>query len=208
MNPDQRRRSNAIAAESKARTRLLEATIDLLKTGGPEVATSRAIATAADENLASITYYFGSKSALLSEAMTSTARRLIQPVVDEFADKEKDSIAKLMAAAQALYEILRDNADLLGPYLHSLAAAPNNDIVGVEVRTLHRDLSAILETEMESQQQQGQLPEWIKPQPMAQLIVALVDGVAVSTAIDPTLTQPAAIGAQFAQLLLAARTTG
>ncbi len=36
---------------------------------------------------------------------------------------------------------------------------------------------------------------------MAQLIVALVNGVAVSIAIDPAETQSEAVGSQFTQLL-------
>ena len=43
-------------------------------------------------NYASITYYFGSKRDLVDEAMVTAARRLIQPVVAEFADDGRDSI--------------------------------------------------------------------------------------------------------------------
>lgn len=208
MISGQQRRSAETTTDAEPRGRLLEATIDLLNAGGPEVATSRAIATKAGENLASITYYFGSKQELISRAMASTARRLIQPVVDEFADESKDSVAKLLAAVHKLYRILDDNDELLAPYLHSLAAAPTNETVATEVRSLHRELAAILATEIASQQSEGLLPEWIRPHPMAQLIVALVNGVAVSIAIDPTHTEPAAIGTQFTQLLLAARSPG
>jgi len=41
---------------------------------------------------------------------------------------------------------------------------------------------------------------------MAQLIVALVDGIAISRAIDGDLADPAGIAEQFTQLLLHART--
>lgn len=41
-----------------ARDRLIAATARLISTGGPQAATSRAIADAAGENLAAITYYF------------------------------------------------------------------------------------------------------------------------------------------------------
>ena len=206
MISDQQRRSSQATTEPKTRTRLLDATISILNAGGPEAATSRAITEAAGENLASITYYFGSKSELVSQAMTSTARRLIQPVVDEFADESKDSVAKLLAAIQRLYQILDSNTDLLGPYLHSIAAAPTNDTVAAELRSLHRELTAILAAEIETQLSNGQLPHWIQPNPMAQLIVALVNGVAASVAIDPTQSDATAIGSQFAQLLLTART--
>jgi AcrR family transcriptional regulator len=205
MNSGQQRRAKGSTVDAQVQARLLNATIDLLTAGGTEAATSRAIARAAGENLASITYYFGSKRELLSQAMTATSRRLIQPVVDEFADDTKDSVAKLLAAVQQLYQILNDNQGLLGPYLHSLAAAPTNDTVATEIRSLHRELAEVLATEIASQLSEGQLPDWIEPHAMAKVIVALVNGVAVSIAIDPTQTDPATVGTQFARLLLAAR---
>ncbi len=205
MKSGQQRRSVGTKTDANARTKLLVATIDLVSAGGPEAATSRAIAEAAGENLASITYYFGSKNELVSQAMVRTARQLIQPVVDEFADENRDGVATLLAAVQRLYQILDDNEKLLGPYLHCIAAVPTNETVATEVRSLHRELAAILAKEMVGQQSEGHLPDWVRPRAMAQLIVALVNGVAISVAIDPTQTEPTDVGAQFTQLLLAAR---
>jgi len=120
MNDGQeQRRAKGTAVRSDVRTRLLDATISVLDTAGPEAATSRAIADAAGENLASITYYFGSKRELVNEAMITATRRLIQPVVVEFADDGRDSIAKLLSAVQQLYRILDAHGTLLGPYVQS-----------------------------------------------------------------------------------------
>ena len=52
----------------------------------------------------------------------------------------------------------------------------------------------------------GTLPSWAKPEPMDQLIIALVDGVALSVATDPEETDAPAIVAEFTQLLVVART--
>jgi len=73
------RRSATDAANPGVRRRLLDATVELVGTGGPQTATSRGIASAAGENLAAITYYFGSKEELLAEAMAATARQLTSP---------------------------------------------------------------------------------------------------------------------------------
>lgn len=205
MTPGQQRRAAPESKTSKARGRLLDATIELLQVGGPESATSRAIASAAGENLGAITYYFGSKNDLVSEAMAATARRLIQPVVDQLTDDATDGTSKLLSAVQKLYSILDHNEHLLRPYLHALAAAPTNESVAVEVVSLHQELTATLVVEMTSQKKQDLLPMWVQPEPMAQLILALVNGVAVNTTIDPAGTEPAAIGAQFTQLLLHVR---
>lgn len=206
MNHGQvQRRAKGAEAGSNVRTRLLDATISILDTAGPEAATSRAIADAAGENLASITYYFGSKRELVDAAMVTATRRLIQPVVAEFAHDGRDSITKLLSAVQQLYRILDAHETLLGPYVHSLAAATTNDAIATEVRSLHRELASVLAAEISAQQHQGLLPNWVESDSMAQLIVSLVNGVALSIAIDPDETQPTAVGSQFAQLLLAVR---
>ena len=201
----EQRRVKGPVEGSGVRARLLDATIRLLDTAGPEAATSWAIADAAGQNLASITYYFGSKRNLVDEAMVTAARRLIQPVVAEFADDGRDGITKLLGAVQQLYRILDEHASLLGPYIHSLAAAATNEAIATEVRSLHRELSSVLAAEIVAQQQHGLLPDWVQADSMAQLIVSLVNGVAVSIAIDPDGTQPTAVGSQFTQLLLAVR---
>ena len=201
----EQRRAKGSAQPSDVPARLLDATISVLDAAGPESATSRTIADVADENLASITYYFGSKRQLVHEAMVIAARRLIQPVVAEFAHDERDSITKLSRAVQQLYRILDAHRSLLGPYVHSLAAATTNDAIATDVRSLHRELRSVLAAEISIQQHQGLLPNWVEPDSMAHLIVSLVNGVAVSLAIDPEEAQPTALGSQFAQLLLAVR---
>lgn len=201
----QQRRSKGSTAPSDVHARLLDATIRVLGTAGPGAATSRAIADAAGENLAAITYYFGSKAELVDQAMLTAARRLIRPVVAEFADDGRDSITKLLGAVQQLYRVLDENENLLGPYIHSLAAAPTNEAIATEVRSLHSELASMLAAEIATQQSEGLLPDWVQASSIAQLIVSLVNGVAVSVAIDPDEIQPVAVGSQFTQLLLAVR---
>jgi AcrR family transcriptional regulator len=203
MNSRQRRASSATTAA--ARSRLLDAATGLLQTGGPDAATSRAIADAARENLGAITYYFGSKVQLVGEAMVSNARSLMEPVTRELTRDDVDHVTKMLIAVRMLNEILSDNRDQLPGYLHSLAATHTNDVVRDAIRALHRSLAATLATAMAEQQQQDLLPNWVDPVAMAQLIVALVNGVAIATAIDPDETDASAIAAQFATLLLNAR---
>ena len=59
-------------AQVSHREQLLEGAIECLRTKGYSRTTARDIATAADANLASIGYHFGSKEALLNEAIIRT----------------------------------------------------------------------------------------------------------------------------------------
>ena len=204
MNPSQRRAS--ATSDAQARSRLIAATTDLIAKSGPTATTSRAIATEAGENLGSITYYFGSKDELVAQAFAAVARDLIEPVVDQLRDQNTDPVTKMLAAMQTLQQILANNEDQLPAYVQSLAAASTNDTVRSEIQRLHRELIAVLAAEMATQQEAGTLPSWVIPESMAQLIVSLVNGVALAVTTDPTNTDAPAIAAQFAQLLLAVRT--
>lgn len=185
---------------------MLDTTAELLRAAGPQAATSRAIADAAGENLGAITYYFGSKEQLVAESMVAVARTLIEPVVAELADRDADPVQKLVGSIQLLYGILDANRHQLPGYLHSLAAAATNKTVRHGIQALHRSLASVLAEAIGDQRSRGLLPGWIDPEPMAQLIVATVNGVIVAAATDPERTDEVAAGAQFAQLLLAART--
>ena len=204
MSQGQRRSSE----DSDARTRgkLIDATQRLLATAGPDALTSRAIASAADANLASITYYFGSKEQLVTESMVAAARDLLAPVVTTLSS-DGEPTAKMIESVALLNRILGEHRDDLAAYLQVLAASPTRPSIAAALQALHRDMTQLLAEQITVQRAAGQLPSWVSPTAMAQLIVAVVHGTLVASVVDPGQTEEAAIGAQFAQLLLGARTT-
>lgn len=203
MTHGQRRASTR--STTAARASLIAATSSLLASGGPSAATSRAIAAHAGENLSAITYYFGSKENLISSALMTTARSIVAPVVDALTNQDSAPADKLFRAIEMLYRALDEHESRLTGYLQSLATSCHNEELRVEIHDLHRGLVRVLEDEMTRQQAGGLIPDWVQPLAMAQLIVALGNGVAVGVATDPDATDPVAVGSQFAQLLLSVR---
>jgi len=203
MNTDQRRSPDA--GSSQVADRLVAATQHIVRHSGAAAATSRAIADQAGENLAGITYYFGSKESLLNEAFVRTARELLAPAIDALTS-DLDPIQKLASSVTALQEILASNHDLVPGYVQTLAAATHSDVVGQELRRLNHDLQATLADELAEQRSLGHIPDWIHPDAMAALLMAVANGVAVSVAVDPDHTPTAEIANQFAALLLTAHT--
>lgn len=203
MISDQRRAASTTNGE--ARDKLLEATARLISTEGLSAATSRSIATESGENLGSITYYFGSKDALVSEALAVSARRLISPVLERLSDPDEDPVMRMLAAVQMLVELLENNTDQLPAYAQGLASAATRPGHDSEVQRLHRDLRQLLAEGIEAQAEAGQLPTWIRPDQMASLIVSLVNGVALAVAIQPDDIDVPAVASQFGQLLISAR---
>lgn len=187
------------------RERLITAAAQLIAEGGTTVATSRSITERAGENLASITYYFGSRDVLLSEALVREARTLLRPVLDLLEGADEPA-GRLLAAVELLVRIVKERTDRLAAYADCLAHAARDDRVADEVRALLRELQSHLADEMDRQREDERIPHWVDPTAMASLMVALANGVAVGIAIDPDRTDPAAIGHQFASLLMTART--
>lgn len=190
---------------SEVRQRLIAAAGELIAEGGSSAATSRAITDRAGENLASITYYFGSKDLLVSEVLVGEARALLQPVLDVLG-ADGEPAGRLLEAVQLLIGIVQERANRLAAYLDCLAQAARHDRVAAEVRRLLRELQRQLADEMARQRRDGQIPDWVDPPAMASLIVALANGVVAGMVVDPTATDPASVGHQFAALLLSART--
>lgn len=204
MTPVPQRRA-VRSDDSEVRRRLIDAACEVIGTGGLPAATSRAITDRAGENLASITYYFGSKDALVSEALIREARRLLQPVLDVLGGDDPPEI-RLLTAVRMLTRIVSERGDQLAGYLDCLSRSARDDHVASEVRSLWRGLERHLAEDMIRQRDSGLVPAWVDPPAMAALIVALANGVAACVAVDPEATDPAAIGQQFASLLLAVST--
>lgn len=181
-----------------------EATQRLHAVGGADALTSRAIVAEADANLASLTYYFGSKEELVTESRIGSAGELLAPVV-ALLRSDTDPAAKMLEAVAVLNQILTEHRDDLAAYVGALAASPNNLAITATLQALHRDIAHLLAEVIDVQQSAGQLPSWISPAAMAQVIIAVVHGTVIASLVDPAHTDEAAIGAQFTQLLLGAR---
>ena len=201
MTEKQRRSSGG--RDTGVRERLLEAALVLLAEGGTRAITSRAVADRAGENLASITYYFGGKRALVHEALPRHARVLVEPPMTALAG-DAPPAQRMAEAIVALNALITERPVEVRGYVQALAAATTEDGIGDELRSLLRDLAAPLAADVESQKVDGSIPPWVEPDAMAQLIIALANGVATMSAIDPERVDPAAISAQFALLLSAA----
>ncbi len=205
---DKSQRRSAGDGDAPVRKRLIAATVHLLRTAGAGAVTSRAVADKAGENLGSITYYFGSKDELVNEAMIAVAEDLIRPVITEMTKPDVEPTTALMVGVQMLHKVLADNRQQIPAYLHSLAAGSTDPALAESMVQLHQSLTGALATLIEAYRADGVAPEWVDPVAMAQVVTAVVHGVALSVAIEEAAghseTDPTKVAAQFGQLLLGA----
>ncbi len=138
--------------------------------------------------------------------MIATARELLAPVVATLRSDGEPTV-KMLTSLRLLNRILEEHRDDLAAYVQALAAAPSNPSIASALQGLHRDMAQLLAEQIDIHRSAGQLPGWVSPPAMAQLIVAVVHGTVVASVLDPGHTNESAIGAQFAQLLLVARTS-
>ncbi len=187
------------------RERLLHAAWRCLTDAGLAGATSRAITTAAGANLGAITYYFGSKDALLAEAIGAAIERLITPAVEALQDETVEPVARVLNAVNHLEAAYAGSARDAPAYLEVLLQSRRMPLVRERIVALLTRFRAVLAEQMAEQQGEGFLPAWVEPDAMAGLLLAVADGVVLQTSIDPDGPSYRAMAAQLAQLLIASR---
>jgi AcrR family transcriptional regulator len=185
------------------RDQLIRATREAIRDVGMPATTAREIVRRAPANLAAIPYYFGTKDALVTEALVAETSELVAPVLELLAGPgpAAERAAEAVARLNELFEASRPQVPV---YLAALAAIPHSPDVRYALGSLWANLRARLAEDIAREVDGGRLPEWIAPDAMAAAILSLVNGVVVASIIDPDGPDHRAVAAQFLALLLAA----
>lgn len=187
--------------DTGARDRLLTAARRCLRERGLRGTSSRAITAAAGENLAAVTYYFGSKDELVAAALAAELGEWVEPVLAHLREPV-DAAQRLLAAVAALGAAFDAQRDRVPALLEVFVQAARDPAAGAPIVAVwdevHRELAAVV-SELRAA---DAVAPWVDPDAMAALIVAVVAGTVVSEAVAPDGTHHAAIAAQFVSLLL------
>jgi AcrR family transcriptional regulator len=192
--------------EMDTRARLIDATWDQIRAGGVSAATSRAITNAAGANLGAITYYFGSKDALVAETLVGRIRALLEPALDTLAAEGVEPTNRLDRAATQLQTGLEASADDAPGYLEAILQSRHGGPLGAAVRRLLKGLRVALAAQIADLRVLGSVADWVEPDAMAGLLLATAQGVVLQTIADPAGPSHGAMASQFVQLLLASGT--
>ena len=167
--------------------------------------TSRLIAGAAGVNLGSITYYFGSKDELLAEALFGELSTRVAPVMDTL-EGDDPAPARLLSAVQGLIAEFESSAADVPVYLNALVLSTEPGPLADRARALLADLQQRLASVIAQLKADGVIAAWVDPGPMASLLIAAANGIALQTQLDPDGPAAAQLAGQLASLLLAAST--
>jgi AcrR family transcriptional regulator len=187
------------------RDRLVEAAWGRIRDGGKSEATSRAITAAAGANLGSITYHFGSKDALLAEAVGTAIETLIAPALEALQDEGADPVTRMLAAVSRLQQAYEQSRGDAAAYLEALVQSQRRPLLRERVSRTFAEVRAALAAQMVVYKQSGLLPAWVEPESMAGLLIAVAQGVVLESLVDAGGPSHAAMADQFANMLLASR---
>ena len=183
---------------------LLEAARTTVRNRGLAGASSREITRTAGVNLGAITYHFGSKDELIAEALFGELERRVTPSL-ALLDGDGTPEARLLSVVQALSEEFERARDDTLVYVEALLLAARDDRYRRSALVLYQSLRRRLADTLSELADQGQVPAWVEPESMAALIIAVANGIALQSQLDPDGPDHRAMSAAFAQLLIAAR---
>lgn len=185
------------------RKRLLDAALRCIASKGLASTTSRDITGEAGANLAAITYHFGSKDQLVTEALLDALRSWLTPTL-EVLTSGRDAPERTLLAVQTLLGSFEEHADAAPAFVQALAQAPHMESLQSGVVGLWTELRTLLGAHMEEMQREGQLPPWVDPDAMSSVLVAVANGLVLQVVVDPNGPTMGAMATQFAALLLSA----
>ena len=190
------------------RARLLQAAWVCVRANGMAGATSRAITDEAEANLGSITYYFGSKDALVAHACVGAIRDLVRPAVIALGRDDLEPTVRVIQAVGLLQQAFASSTQDAPALLEVLVHSRQIPLLQHEMEALFAELRGALARTMADQKADGYLPQWVVPDAMAGLLLAVAQGVVLHATIDTPGPPLSAMVTQFTQLLIAARGDG
>ncbi len=191
------------APDGPTRQRLVEAAREIVRDDGLAAATARAITGRAEANLSAIPYYFGTKDALVAEALVSEGRDLLAPVWEALGG-DGEPVARAHAAAAVLHQVFAASRDRVPAYVAAVGAAAHDDAVRDGLGELWGELRGRLAADVATQVEAGGLPPWVDPDAAAALVLAVVNGVVVASVLDPDGPDHLQVGSLFLTLLAGA----
>ena len=176
-------------AQISHREQLLQGAIECLRTKGYSRSTARDIAAAAGANLASIGYHFGSKEALLNEAILRTCDQWAERLGEAAFSGGAESPLEQMSAS---WVAMRESFDELRPVLVGLIEAVAQSAWSDELReklaahylaSRERVAAMVRQSMGEELEQDG-----VDPRVVASFLIAVCDGLVLQWLLDPQQT--------------------
>lgn len=184
------------------RERLLEAAITLLARDGYARTTTRAIVAEAAASLPAVNYFFGSKDALLREAVVEALRRWAQSTMVATDEQPQGGAGtQLGENLDRFYSTLGADRSYIVAAMEAFAQAERDEELRAKLADAYGDFHTQVLASIERQQRGAS--ETPDGKALATVLIALFDGLALQWLLDPE----GAMGAEDVMRGLRALTT-
>jgi AcrR family transcriptional regulator len=189
------------------RDRLLEGAITCLQTKGYARTTARDIAATADANLASIGYHFGSKEALLNEALMRGFEEWTADVVRRTLEAGDTSpIARVATSWRVMFDTFEESRPLLVAFVEAIAQGQHSDELRAQLASNYDHIRQTVADAVRESLDEGAEQRGADPTVIASFLMAVCDGFAMQFLLDPAQTPygdrlAQSLGAAFASSL-------
>ncbi len=194
-------------AQPSHREQLLQGAVQCLRTKGYARTTARDIAAAAHGNLASIGYHFGSKEALLNEAIGRSCEEWTDRLGKAaLAGSEASPFTKVAASWVAMVDSFEELRPILLGLFEAVAQSawspPLREQLAAHYRTSRDQVAQMVRDGLEDDLEEA----GIDPHVVAAFLIAVCDGLVLQWLLDPDQTPTgeeltASLGAAVAQSL-------
>ena len=174
-------------AQTSHRERLLEGAIECLRTKGYAHTTARDIAAAANANLASIGYHFGSKDALLNEAIIRGCEEWTKRLGEAaFAGADDSPLGRMAASWMAMIESFEELRPVMVGFIEAVGQSAWSDELREQIaahyRTVRETVAEMVRVSL------GDRAEEVgaDPKVVASFLIAVCDGLVMQWLLDPT----------------------
>jgi AcrR family transcriptional regulator len=172
------------------REKLLQAALDCLRDRGYARTTARDLAAASGANLASIGYHFGSKEALLNEAIAEGMARWTAEVQREvFADETSSPRERLERAFASMVDRFDELEGYLVAFVEGFPPALRDDALRAVVAAAYERIrvagAAMLTRVL---REAGMDLDERRARAMSSLVIAICDGLILQWLLDPDST--------------------
>ena len=194
-------------AQTSHREQLLEGAIECLRTKGYARTTTRDIAAAANANLASIGYHFGSKEALLNQAILRACEQWTNRLGEAaFAGEDKSPLGQMAASWVAMLNSFEELRPILVGLIEAAAQSAWSDDLRQELAAHYRVSREQVALMVRQSLGEGVEEAGVDPKVVGSFLIAVCDGLVLQWLIDPDETPRgeeliSSLGAALAQAM-------
>lgn len=170
------------------REALLEGAIQCLQRKGYSRTTARDLVAASGTNLRSIGYHFGSKERLLDEALVEAFLRWLTPLLSAISALEPhDPTQRLERAWADLLGSVEANRPLLVSWFEALAQAERSEKLRTRMAASYEHFRRVVSAAVRSALERHGVVSVDRTtlETAASMLIALFDGLAVQSLVDP-----------------------